>query len=116
MFYDDFIAQPGSGLPSYLVALISAGPLAAGESKHCSVALVVAPTAVGAFELEFHVNDGQVFIDDSNTANDHQVLSLNFGSLTQSARAIPASNTLVLILLLVTIGAAGMAAAGRWNA
>jgi hypothetical protein len=77
MYYDDFPAPPGQ--PSFLVATVFAGPIDAGESKSCTVAVRVAPTATESHLLEFHAGDGQVFIDDPNTANNRRDVLLEFG-------------------------------------
>lgn len=98
MYFDDLPGPPGQ--PSYLVATVFAGPVGAGETKVCTVALRIAPTASGSMPLEFYATDGQAFLDDPVRANNRVALALGFGGLNAAPITVPTDSPYFLFLLL----------------
>lgn len=98
MYYDDLPAPPG--MPSSLVATVFAGPVAAGESKSCTVSVHVEPSASGTYLLEFYATDGQVFIDDPNTVNNRDQVLLEFG-IPRAAISVPFVTPIGLLAMVL---------------
>lgn len=99
MYFDDLLGPPGQ--PSYLIATVLAGPVKAGETKTCTVALKVAPAASDPVPLEFYATDGQVFLDDPDRSNNRVGFLLDFRSFGAKAIRVPANSTVALLLLTV---------------
>lgn len=114
MHFTDFLAPPGSGQPSFLVAVVRAGSLSSGASRVCTLDLVVAPDATGTFDLNFFVNDGQFFISDANSANNNVNLHLVFAA--DGPTPIPAMGWPAAWWLLAGLALTGMLAAARHSA
>lgn len=104
MYYDDFPGPPGQ--PSYLAATVFAGPINAGESKSCTVALRVAPIASGTYPLEFFATDGQVFVNEPTIANNRVQVLLQFTGPASAAASIPTLSLPALGLLVLGLFAA----------
>ena len=103
MFFDDFLAPPGSGQPSFLIAQVVIGSLASGQSRTCTLSLIVAPQATGEFDLAFRVFNAEQLTTDTNSANDSASITLAFGSISTTPAIIPATGTPSILLLLALV-------------
>lgn len=114
MFYDDFIAPPGSGQPSFLVAQVVAGKIGPADSLVCTVRLDVSPGATGSFDLDFAVINGEVGTADTDTSNNGASVVLQFGSAESTTVSIPATGKPSVLLLLSALCMIGFLVL-RWS-
>lgn len=100
--FDDIQAPPGSGEPSYLIAHITAGPMASRSTTRCTFDLLITPNAIGKTEISFAVGDALVFVQDPRGENDVASASMEFRAPPARVPALTLAGvaTAVLTLLL----------------
>jgi hypothetical protein len=96
LFFDSFLAPPGSGEQSTLRFGVDPGPIGVGESKTCTFGLRVRSTSLQPFTLRLEaLSRGANGLMDVNAANGVVVFPLVFGG----PQPIPAGGKSALALL-----------------